>query len=245
VTEEEQAEYTLRGVEMARQVWPWSGVFNIWYFRQTGQQYTPDDAAYYFRMVDVDFTPRRVYDAVQDATGPLFVAPPGHFEETNPAVLADTNWYRVIAEDASGEALLESDVAGASLTFTFDGHSVDLLARPGPEEGRLLVTLDGRNVGELLTDDQGRSYIDLNAPTTGWQSRFPVASGLAPGQHVVRLTVSEGEAISGNVDAFEVSAGQPPSFPTALVAVLGAGLLATAGLLIWDVRSSPRREKFF
>ncbi|NIV36808.1 MAG: hypothetical protein GWN58_47445, partial [Anaerolineae bacterium] len=64
VSEEKQAEYTLRGIELARLNWPWAGVFNIWYFRQTGQQYTPNDAAYYFRMVDVDFTPRRVYDAV-------------------------------------------------------------------------------------------------------------------------------------------------------------------------------------
>ena len=89
VSEEQQAEYTLQGIELARENWPWAGVFNIWYFRQTGQQYTPDDAAYYFRMVDVDFTPRRVYDAVQDATDALFVAPPGHFEETNPAVAAE------------------------------------------------------------------------------------------------------------------------------------------------------------
>ena len=161
VSEEEQAEYTLQGIELAQRDWPWAGVFNIWYFRQTGQQYAPDDAAYYFRMVDVDFTPRRVYDAVQDATGALFVAPPGHFEETNPAVAAGSGWQGVIAPEASGQALLESTESGASLTFTFRGHSVDLLARQGPQEGRLFVTLDGRNVAGLPTDDQGRSYLDL------------------------------------------------------------------------------------
>ena len=36
VTEEQQAEYTLRGIEYARTEWPWAGVFNIWYFRQVG-----------------------------------------------------------------------------------------------------------------------------------------------------------------------------------------------------------------
>lgn len=245
VTEEEQAEYTLQGIELAARDWPWAGVFNIWYFRQTGQQYGPGEAAYYFRMVDVDFTPRRVYDSVQDATLALFVAPPGHFEETNPAVVADSEWQGAIAGQASGQGLLESEQPNASLTFSFHGHSLDLIARQGPQEGRLLVTLDGRNVGGLPIDGQGRSYVDLYAPATVWQVRLPIASGLAPDQHVVRLTIGGGEQGAGNVDAFEVNAGQPPAFPTVPVAVLGVTTLIAAGLLIWDLRSQPRREKFF
>ena len=65
VSEEEQALYTVQGVKYARQNWPWAGVFFVWYFRQVGD-IPPQEAAYYFRMVDVDFTPRRVYYAVQD-----------------------------------------------------------------------------------------------------------------------------------------------------------------------------------
>ncbi len=245
VSEEKQAEYTLQGIELARQNWPWAGVFNTWYFRQTGQQYTPNDAAYYFRMVDVDFTPRRLYDAVQDATRPLSVATAGHFEETNPAVIADPSWSGAIAPDASGQALFESSVPDARLTFTFHGHSVDLIARQGPEEGRILVTLDGRSVSGLPTDEQGRSYLDLHAPDVVWQAQIPIASGLAPDQHVVRLTVSDGEPALGNVDGFEVNAGQPPSFPIVPVAVLGLGVIGVAAALIWEQRTGPRREKFF
>jgi hypothetical protein len=245
VTEEEQAEFTLRGIAFARENWPWAGVFGIWYFRQTGQQYTPDDAAYYFRMVDVDFTPRRVYDAVQDATRSLFVASAGHFEETNPAVVPDPTWSGVIDSEASAEGLFESHEPGSSLVFTFRGHSVDLIARQGPQAGRLLVTVDGRNVSGLPLDDQNRSYIELYAPDTVWQTRFPIAQALTPGQHVVRLTVSEGEQVSGNVDAFEVNAGQPLAFPTTLVAVLGLAILIAAGILVWDLRRRPRREQFF
>ncbi len=245
VTEEEQAEYILQGIELAARDWPWAGVFNIWYFRQTGQQYGPGEPAYYFRMVDVDFTPRRVYDSVQDATRAILVAPPGHFEETNPAVVADPDWHGAIAGEASGRGLLESEVPDASLTFSFHGHSLDLIARQGPQAGRLLVTLDGRNVGGLPIDGQGRSYVDLYAPVTAWQVRLPVASGLAPDQHVVRLTIGDGDQSAGNVDAFEVNAGKPPAFPTVPVAILGVTTLIAAGLLIWDLRSQPRREKFF
>jgi hypothetical protein len=245
VTEEQQAEYTLQGIELARTQWPWAGSFNIWYFRQTGQQYTPVDAAYYFRMVDVDFTPRRMYDAVQDATRALFVAPPGHFEETNPAVVVEAGWRGIIASQASGEAYYISDEPGASLTFTFQGHSVDLVARRGPEGGRLLVTLDGRTLGSLPMDDQGRSYLDLSAASEIWQDRLHIAAGLVSGQHVVRLTVSEDEPVLSNVDAFEVSASQPPGFPAPLAASLGLGSVLAAAALAWDLRSRPHREKYF
>ena len=245
VSEEEQAEYTLRGIDFGRENWPWAGVFNVWYFRQTGQQYSPYDAAYYFRMVDVDFTPRRVYDAVQDATRSLFVASSGHFEETNPAVAPDPGWHGAIEDNASGRAFLESEVPDASLTFTFNGHALDLIARQGPLAGRLLVTLDGRNVAGLPTDERGRSYLDLSAPATAWQVRFPIARGLALGQHVVRLTVSDGEFPLGNVDAFEVNAGEPPAFPSLLVALIAVGILLTAGTLAWDLRKRPRPERFF
>jgi len=246
VSEEEQAEYALRGIELARNEWPWAGVFNIWYFRQTGQQYALDDAAYYFRMVDVDFTPRRVYDAVQDAAGSLFVAPMGHFEETHPAVAAETaGWHGVIAEDASGGALIASSEPGDGLTFTFQGHSVDLIARRGPEEGRLLVTLDGRSVAGLPLDEQGRSYLDLYAPTTLWRERLSIAGGLTPGQHVVRLTAGDTDQAAYNVDAFEVNAGRPPAFPVLTVVGLGIGILAVTGVLAWDLLGRRRPEKFF
>jgi hypothetical protein len=245
VSEEEQAEYSLQGIELAREEWPWSGTFNIWYFRQTGQQYTPDEAAYYFRMVDVDFTPRRVYDAVQDATSALFVAPAGHFEETNPAVAAESGWRGVIAEEASGQALLEAGTPGASLTFAFRGRAVDLIARRDPQACLLLVTVDGRNVSGLPTDGQGRSYLDLSALSTAWQARLPIANGLTPGQHVVRLTVTDGDEAVCNVDAFEVDAGQSQPFPVLPVAILAVGILIVAGVLLWDLRRRPQRETFF
>ena len=66
VSEEEQAAYTVRGIEFARAHWPWAGVFNIWYFRQVGN-IPAERADYYFRMVDVDFTARPLYKAVQSA----------------------------------------------------------------------------------------------------------------------------------------------------------------------------------
>ncbi len=65
VTPEQQAEYTVHGIAWAREHWPWLGVVNVWYFRQVGDV-PPDRAAYYFALVDPEFNPQPVYEAVRD-----------------------------------------------------------------------------------------------------------------------------------------------------------------------------------
>ncbi len=67
VSEQQQAEWTVRGVEFARANWPWAGVFNIWFFRRRFADVDPSQSEYYFRMIDPDFTPRAVYKAVEKA----------------------------------------------------------------------------------------------------------------------------------------------------------------------------------
>jgi polysaccharide biosynthesis protein PslG len=67
VTEKQQADWTVEGVQYAQRHWPWSGVICGWYFRQVGDV-PPTKSEYYFRMVDPDFTPRPVYNAVKQAS---------------------------------------------------------------------------------------------------------------------------------------------------------------------------------
>lgn len=66
VTLKQQAEWTVAGVDYARNHWPWAGVISIWYFRQVGD-IPPDKAEYYFQMVDPEFVPQPVYDSVKVA----------------------------------------------------------------------------------------------------------------------------------------------------------------------------------
>lgn len=217
VTEEQQAEYLLQGIELARREWPWIGVFNIWFFRQV-DNYSPDEPAYYFRLVDVDFTPREAYKAVKDATAGLRVAGPGHFEETHPAVEGIQDWRTVINPSASGESYLVCHRAGTGLGFTFSGNSVELITRRGPNGGRLTVKLDGRRVSE----------IDLYHPEME-MIRIPLVDNVSIGQHTLRLTVSDeaNEASSSSlcvVDAFEVHVAPSPTFPTLAVILLGIGM---------------------
>lgn len=68
VTSEQQAEYTVRGIAWGRQHWNWLGVVNIWYFRQVGD-IAPDRPVYYFALVDPEFNPQPVYEALRAAAG--------------------------------------------------------------------------------------------------------------------------------------------------------------------------------
>ena len=236
VTKEQQAEYLLRGIELARQEWPWAGVFNIWFFRQVGDM-SPDDPEYYFRIVDVDFTTPDVYDAIKDAAAGLRVAGPGYFEETNPAVADTQDWRVVIDPAASGGAYLASQRPDTGLSLTFAGNSVELITRRGPNGGRLIVKLDGRPI----------SAVDLYHPEME-RVRINLAGNVGSGQHTLRLTVSSeaNEASSSNlcvVDAFEVRAAPPPTFPVLPVALLGAGMTLISFSLYREITRNGWRRR--
>src|SRR6185369_9560262 len=68
VTEAEQTEYTLRGIQKARTEWPWSGPLCLWYFRQVGN-IPPARSDYYFALVAPDFTPSPLYRALKALAG--------------------------------------------------------------------------------------------------------------------------------------------------------------------------------
>ncbi len=247
VSERDQAEFTLRGIEYALANWPWAGVFNIWYFRHVGN-ISPDRSDYYFRMVDVDFTPRLVYYTVKEATqGLLGPVGPGYYQETNPAVILDGEWQAVTEPQASAQAQVVSDAEGASVTFAFVGENVDLIARLGSDGGRLAATLDGHSVNGLARNGQGQSYVDLFSPVTRWQQRIPLVYQIDEGEHTLQLTVlqrgnlaSEGNLVA--IDAFEVTTGERSSVHYGVTAFLGVAMVAVGGLTYREWRLLRRQQ---
>ncbi|MFP3896905.1 MAG: hypothetical protein ACLFV5_08760 [Anaerolineales bacterium] len=238
VSEEEQAKYTLRGIEMARKEWPWAGAFMIWYFRQVGD-IPRARADYYFRMVDPDFTPQRLYFAVQDAAATQSAARPGLYQETNPNVQASGNWTHIIDEGALGEAFIRSEEAGDSITFTFTGSGVDLITRRGDHSGRLVVSLDGHSVSGFSLNEREQSYVDLYNATTETQSHIPLVRDVRPGEHVLRITISDSRNPNSLgqecvVDAFRVIAEEEKKFPAFALSLAVVGLIVD-GYLLWRV----------
>ncbi|MEA3407563.1 MAG: hypothetical protein U9R48_05725 [Chloroflexota bacterium] len=238
VSEEEQAEYTLRGIELARQEWPWAGVFMIWYFRQVGN-IPRERADYYFRLVDPDFTPQRLYFAVQDAAATQSAAGPGLYQETNPNVKTTGSWAHVIDDFASGKAFILSEEPGDGVAFTFRGNGIDLVTRQGEQSGKLLVSLDGHSVPGLPLDEKNRSYVDLYSAAPESQSHIPLVRNVGPKEHVLYLTISDTQNphATGQVciiDAFEVTTKEERPFPTLLFSLAVAALIPD-GYLLWRV----------
>lgn len=249
VSETNQAQYTVDAMRRARSEWPWVGVLNLWYFRQVGT-ITPDRSEYYFRMVDVDFTPRLVYHAVKEAAAGEGVTGAGYFEESNPALSVRSGWQVVRDERASGGAYLTPQAVDATLSLAFRGQFLDLIVTRGSVQGKLAVTIDGRQANALPLDSTGRSTIDLSAGSSQWQERVPVAANLLQGAHTAQITlIAEGATPTplpypvktrtvplpgaAGVDAFVVSGGGRDVTPywVAAAALMLTGLLVAAALL--------------
>lgn len=64
VTEQQQADWTVQGIDYAKKNWPWSGVIFVWFFRQVGD--IPDTASeQYFQLVTKDFVAKPVYNSLK------------------------------------------------------------------------------------------------------------------------------------------------------------------------------------
>jgi polysaccharide biosynthesis protein PslG len=198
VTEQQQADYTRDAIHLARTQWPWVGVINIWYFRQDGTTYSPADSAYYFRMVNPDFSPTPLYAEILKETPSLRIAQPGEYEETDPALQPSDdgkitgNWQLRQDPRASGSTYLASNKVQATMLITFRGTSIRLKTITAPNAGIVYVTLDGSStsLNKLRRNTDGRAILDLYSPQRQYGQEQLIADGLSFDKHVLQITVS-------------------------------------------------------
>lgn len=62
-TEEQQARYGVEAYRRAQAEWPWLGVVNYWFLKRPAD-FEKDQAWYYFRLLEPDFTPLPAFEAV-------------------------------------------------------------------------------------------------------------------------------------------------------------------------------------
>jgi hypothetical protein len=63
VSVEQQARYAVEAYERVVAEWPWVGVVNYWYFKLATER-EREQAMYYFRLLEPDFTPLPAFDAL-------------------------------------------------------------------------------------------------------------------------------------------------------------------------------------
>jgi hypothetical protein len=232
VSEELQAEYSAAAYRKAQAEWPWMGVMNYWFFKRPSD-HEKNQAFYYFRMMEPDFYPYPVYDALREqATSPPILGL-GYHQENHWALRYGGSWEDVQDAQASLGGYRASDRVGDSVSFTFWGTDLSLLPVSGATSGTLEVTIDGRTV-ELAPHSSSIAY----------QEEVPIVSGLPEREHqaVLAVTASPEGGSRIAIDGFIVR--RSPQF--LVRRALSSIVLACMGISIfyvawrhWVHRGSP------
>jgi hypothetical protein len=160
---------------------------------------------------------------------------PGRYEISDVAIRATPDLF--LQPLANGAALATS-TPGGTVEVPFYGTAISLIARVGPETGRVYVQIDGAPVESLSQDERG-SYINL------WDDRadetIRITEGLPHGEPV--LTVSNGRSGQLVISGLFGKAATPFSWAFALIyLVLSACLVATIREIA--VTAGKRLESF-
>ena len=184
VTTEQQARYGVEAYQRAQAEWPWVGVVNFWFFKRASDT-ERDQAWYYFRMLEPDFTPLPVYDALKAYATQQGVMYQGRHQADHWAVRWEGEWEQAGDEGGVPGAHRKAEEPGSRAHFAFDGGSLAVVVGKGVEGGQLRVTVD---------EDQPQMF-DLSGGELETGVELTVARGLRPGQHRAMLEVMAGPVV--------------------------------------------------
>lgn len=227
VNRETQLTYINEAYHRAAQEWPWCAglILDSWQ-----PAAPPNDPIWGFALLPQDNTPAELEVDLPFLQGlDNQTALPGRYPAVSPSFAKyDGEWEL-------GE--LGADIGHAqdsTLAFQFQGTDIALEVRRDNYRGYLYVTIDDEPANALPLDQQGNSYVILNsADNTPQLDVIPVASGLANGNHTLRIRAEYGWdqwALAG----FRV--GTTPAMPfqaiiTALMIVGSVALLVAIRLI--------------
>jgi hypothetical protein len=215
VTPEQQARFAPLAYERAMEEWPWVGVVNFWFFKRA-TDLERNQAMYYFRMVEPDFAPLPVYEAMREYTaGVVPTLYPGYHQEDHWALVYEGAWETTSDPSAVLGAYRRAVAPGAALSLVYEGASLTLVPAPGTAE--IDVRVNGSSSRRITLAGQS----------------VRLAGGTMGARREVTLTVVSGEA---GVDGIIVARPWRPS--GALWLVLG---LLLAGSWVVARRSWRRR----
>ena len=229
VSESLQARYTVRGFQRAAEEWPWMGVMNLWFLKRADDR-DRNQPFYYFRMMEPDFTPLPVYQAVKQYGANPPTMNRGFSQEDHWAIQYQGSWKFVEDPRASLGKMAAAD-AGATLSVRFRGTDLTLVVPKGPSLGKAYLQIDGFPGGanRLPRDGSGRAVLDLSAAEASWQQQIPVAYGLPDTVHTLTLTADGPFDLDGLIVDVHGPSLLPRAVAGAAVALL---LVAVSGFAI-------------
>jgi hypothetical protein len=223
VTPEQQAQYAVLAYQRAQREWPWIGVVNAWFFKRATDA-ERDQAMYYFRLVEPDFTPMPVYQALNDYmhSAEAQVLYPGVYQEDHWALIYDGPWQGYSDPTAELGSYSYAEDSEARVIFTFAG--TDLWLKAGPKGGGTLsYSLDG----------EAEETVSFAAGT-----EVQIARGLPEGQHLITLRAAPDPLA---VDSLTIR--KRPAIATWLV--IGTVLLAIGLIVVLVASGAARRSRWY
>lgn len=184
VTPDQQARYAVQAYRRAQAEWPWMGVMNYWFFKRATNTET-GEVFYYFRMVEPDFTPMPVYDAIRQLTAEPPTVYPGWHQEDHWALSYAGAWRDVRATGAVLGQYRRSQADG-QVRFRFVGTGLDLVVVKGPKAGALRVFVD-----------DSETIVNLHAQSDRPGIVVPVARNVRSGAHQVAIYATDGAGLDG------------------------------------------------
>jgi O-antigen ligase len=226
VGEAAQAKYAAQALTKARADWPWLGPL---FWAAVCPDRPAGDPWLGFALCDAGGAERPAAAALAAAAAPPGSLPPGEHRVDHPALRYGRGWR---VTPAAADPGADGDV----LEFAFTGTGLDLRIQGGPYWAYYRVQVDGQPANALPRDETGAAYLALHDPLaeTRWA---PVAAGLAPGEHSVRLEARGGWG-QWALQGLRVTWGEgEPAWIAWLL--LGLALVATA---VWCIVAWPFRR---
>lgn len=231
VTEQQQARYATQAYERAQSEWSWMGVMNYWFFKRAYDN-EREQAFFYFRLFDPDFTPRPAYDALKEYIPSARWLGKGFHQETDWTLDYLGDWR----DGSYGEKVTDAFRVGIKndlLRFSFRGNSAALVLAPNPYSGLIEARID---------DGAWRDY-DLRATDPAGAHRIVLAENLLPGQHRTEVRVKQGELA---LDGIVIEQSNDWLLRIASWAVVGVAVLILAAVILvrfFRARSSHAKTK--
>lgn len=178
VSAQQQVDYTLNALQLARRDWPWLGPM----FLYTWQPDVPlDNPRWGFALIDPDGQETPLLEAIAADNNKKYPLYTGAYIPD--ARIADyTGAWRFSDAGADPPQGASAAERNATIAFDFVGTALDLRVRRGDFWGFFYVAVDGRPADGLPRDESGQAYLILHDPQ----------GGVAPLDSTETVTVARG-----------------------------------------------------
>lgn len=225
-TREQAARYMPLAYQRAQQEWSWVGVINYWFFKRASDA-EQDQPQYYFRMVEPDFTPLPVYDAMKDYIASETLTLYGGVHQANAPFGGAITPDEAAESVRSSGAQFETALSAQSVTFTFHGThaSIRWLGTTGET---LNIRVDGQVWG---TSSATASMISSRTMEAEDWTEVTIHHSLTAETHTVELSSADGFLLD-SVTVYDRTRGHLTPM-VAGGAALGVLALVGIGWALW------------